>query len=98
MLYKGHISEFNYAPEILSDEQKKANGIKDGPGVFITGVATDGAAETAGIKKGDFVTKINDVDINSGPELQEQIAVTNQAIKLILPMLEMEKNILLHLH
>lgn len=64
----------NYAPDDLTDEQKKANGIKDGPGVFITGVATDGAAVAAGIKKGDFVTKINDVDINSGPELQEQIA------------------------
>jgi S1-C subfamily serine protease len=63
-----------YAPDDLSEEQKKANGIKDGAGVFITGVATDGAAQTAGIKKGDFVTKINDVDINSGPELQEQVA------------------------
>ncbi len=64
----------NYAPDDLPDDQKKANGIKDGPGIFITGVATDGAAQTAGIKKGDFVTKINDVNINSGPELQEQIA------------------------
>jgi Do/DeqQ family serine protease len=63
-----------YAPDNLSDEQKKANGIKDGTGVFVTGVATDGAAKAAGLQKGDFVTKINDADINSGPELQEQVA------------------------
>jgi Do/DeqQ family serine protease len=63
-----------YAPDDLTEEQKKANGIKDGPGIFVTGVATDGAAKGAGLQKGDFITKINDVDINSGPQLQEQVA------------------------
>jgi Do/DeqQ family serine protease len=63
-----------YAPDDLSEEQKKANGIKDGPGIYVTGVATDGAAKAAGLEKGDFITKINDVDITSGPQLQEQIA------------------------
>ncbi|HVX28357.1 MAG TPA: trypsin-like peptidase domain-containing protein [Parafilimonas sp.] len=63
-----------YAPDDLTDEQKKANGIKDGPGIFVTGVATDGAAKAAGLQKGDFVTKINDVDVTTGPELQEQVA------------------------
>ncbi len=64
----------NYLPDYLSDDQRKANGIKDGPGVYVSGVADDGAAKTAGIKKGDFITKINGVNINSGSELQEQIA------------------------
>jgi len=63
-----------YAPDDLTEEQKKANGVKDGPGIFVTGVATDGAAKGAGLQKGDFITKINDVDINSGPQLQEQVA------------------------
>lgn len=63
-----------YAPDDLTDEQKKANGVKDGPGIFVTGVATDGAAKAAGLQKGDFVTKINDAEVNSGPELQEQVA------------------------
>jgi Do/DeqQ family serine protease len=64
----------NYAPESLSDEQKKQMGVKDGPGIFVTGVATDGAAKAAGIEKGDFITKLNDVDISSSSELQEQVA------------------------
>ena len=34
----------------------------------------DGAAKAAGLQKGDFVTKINDVTINSSSELQEQVA------------------------
>ena len=71
---------------MLPEEQKKQDGIKDGPGIFVTGVATDGAAKTAGIQKGDFVTKINDVEINSSSELQEQVAVINQEIKLMLLM------------
>lgn len=64
----------SYAPDNVPEEQKKAQGIKDGPGIFVTGVASDGAAKVAGIQKGDFVTKINDVTINSSSELQEQVA------------------------
>lgn len=64
----------SYAPDNISEEQKKAQGVKDGPGIFVTGVASDGAAKAAGIQKGDFVTKINDVTINSSSELQEQVA------------------------
>lgn len=64
----------NYTPDNASDEQKKQMGVKDGDGIYVTGVATDGAAKSAGIQKGDFITKLNDVNINSGSELQEQIA------------------------
>jgi serine protease Do len=63
-----------YPNDLMSDEQKKKSGIKEGDGVFVTGIAEDGAAKQAGIQKGDFVTKINGVTVNSGPELQEQIA------------------------
>lgn len=63
-----------YPRDDMSDEQKKQNGIMDGAGVFVTGVAADGAAKAAGLKQGDFVTKLNDVELNSGPELQEQVA------------------------
>jgi len=64
----------SYAPDDLPEDKKKELGIKDGPGVFVNGVADDGAAKEAGLEKGDFITKINGVDVNSGPELQEQIA------------------------
>jgi len=64
----------SYAQEGLSDEQKKEMGVKDGDGVYITDVPEGGAAKAAGIKKGDFITKINGASVTSGPELQEQIA------------------------
>jgi S1-C subfamily serine protease len=41
---------------------------------YILEVAEDGAAKSAGLKKGDFITKLNDVGVNSGPELQEQVS------------------------
>jgi Do/DeqQ family serine protease len=63
-----------YAPDNITEEQKKAAGVKDGNGVYVTGVPTDGAAKAAGIMKGDFITKVNGVTIESGAELQEQVA------------------------
>jgi Do/DeqQ family serine protease len=64
----------SYPPDDLPEEKKKELGIKDGEGVFINGVAEDGAAKQAGIQKGDFITKVNGSPVNSGPELQEQVA------------------------
>jgi len=43
-------------------------------GVFVTDVPAGSAASSAGIQKGDIITKINNVAITSGPELQEQVA------------------------
>lgn len=63
-----------YAAETLTDEQKKEQGIKDGEGVYITDVLEGGAAAAAGIKKGDFITKINGTPVASAPEMVEQIA------------------------
>ncbi|MEP6512936.1 MAG: trypsin-like peptidase domain-containing protein [Parafilimonas sp.] len=60
--------------EDLPEEQKDKLGIKDGVGVFVTDAAKGGAANEAGIKTGDFITKINGVNVYSGPELQEQVA------------------------
>lgn len=64
----------SYPNESVSEEQRKELGIKEGDGVYVTGVSDDGAAKAAGIKEGDFITKINGVMINSGPELQDQVA------------------------
>ena len=64
----------SYAPDGLSEQQKKANDIKDGDGIYVTGVADDGAAKQAGITKGDFVTKVGGVSIGSSAELQEQLS------------------------
>lgn len=43
-------------------------------GVLVSDVPADGAAAAAGIKKDDIITKINGVNIKTGPELQEQVA------------------------
>jgi serine protease Do len=64
----------SYPNENISEEKRKELGIKDGDGVYVTDVAEDGAARSAGVKAGDFITKINGVTINSGPELQDQVA------------------------
>jgi len=49
-------------------------GEKDGQGVYVNEVATGGAAQAAGLMKGDFITKINDAGVSSGPEIQDQVS------------------------
>ena len=63
-----------YPQENISDEEKKKQDIKDGDGVYVIDVPEGGAAKIAGLKKGDFVTKLNGVKVTTGPELQEQVA------------------------
>ncbi|MDQ3191841.1 MAG: PDZ domain-containing protein, partial [Bacteroidota bacterium] len=50
------------------------HGLKELKGVFIAGLTEGGAAQDAGLKKGDVITQIGDRNINSVPELQEQIS------------------------
>lgn len=58
----------------LSEEQMKELGIKDGDGVYVSGVPSEGGAAAAGIKKGDIVTKVNNVPVSSGLEMSAQLA------------------------
>ena len=73
-----------YPKDDLTDEQKKQYGVdyKEGEGVFISDVPTEGAAAAAGLKKGDIVTKINGVAISSGPQLQEQVTLYKPGDKI----------------
>jgi serine protease Do len=59
----------NYMRDGASDEERKAAGIKEGEGIFVTGVQGNSAAESAGIRKGDFIKKINGQQISSGSEM-----------------------------
>ena len=43
-------------------------------GVFVKEIKSDGAAQDAGIKTSDVILKINDFDVNTSAELQEQIS------------------------
>ncbi|WP_438946527.1 S1C family serine protease [Sediminibacterium sp.] len=70
----------SYPKENLSDEAKRelekelGTAYKEGEGVYITDTPEGGAAASAGLKKGDIITKIQGVNITTGPELQEQVA------------------------
>lgn len=64
----------SYPREGLSDDDKKKEGINDGDGVYVMDVPEGGAAKLAGIRKGDFITKINGTKVTSGPEMVEQVA------------------------
>jgi len=62
-------------PNNLSDDQKKKENIPlTADGIYITETTSNGAAATAGIKKGDILRKIEGVDISTGSELQEQLS------------------------
>ena len=57
-----------------ADDEKKDNGLKDGEaGVLVSDAPIGGAANLAGIKKGDIVTKVNGVKVATGPEMVEQV-------------------------
>lgn len=64
----------NYLPEGLDEEKRKELGIPDGEGIFVNEVANDGAAKDGGLKKGDMITAINGVKVNTSSEMIEQVA------------------------
>lgn len=49
-------------------------GLKSMDGVYVSGVAEDGAAQAAGIKEGDVILSVEGVKVTSPSELQEQVA------------------------
>ena len=42
-------------------------------GVYVKDITSDGAAEAAGIKAGDVILKVGNIDVNNVPQLQEQV-------------------------
>ncbi len=58
----------------VTAELAKEKGISSVSGVYIGAVNTGSAAEAAGLLSGDVIKKINNADVNSSSELQEQIA------------------------
>jgi len=58
----------------LTQELAKEENIDKLKGVFIDGLREGGSAENAGIKKGDVIISVNNVEVNSVSELQEQIS------------------------
>lgn len=63
-------------------EEFKLNTLE---GVFLDRVNLGGAAEAAGLKKGDIILKVNGVAVKTSPELQEQVAMfrPGQKVKVV---------------
>ncbi len=64
----------SYIPDNVSDEELKKLGVKQGEGVYVSGVNEGSAAKDAGIKEGDYITAINEVEVTSASEMVEQVA------------------------
>ena len=81
----------------MNEEQKKKSGIPEAAydGIFATEVPTDGGAYAAGIRKGDRIQKVNDVEIVSGGELQEQVSRFKPGDKVTVTVLRGERPITL---
>ena len=59
----------------LSEDDKKRQGIPlSAEGIYAANIPTDGGAYEAGIRKGDIITKVDGVEVNSGSEMQELIS------------------------
>ena len=59
----------------MSDEEKTAQKLPlTANGIYVTEVPKDGGAFASGIRKGDEITKVNDVAVTSGAEMQEQVS------------------------
>lgn len=71
--------------DITSELAEKEN-ISEIKGVFVPDVIEGSAADKAGVKKGDIILKVNDVDVNSSSNLQEQISkyYPGQKVKLLI--------------
>jgi S1-C subfamily serine protease len=73
-----------YSNDNMTEEQRKANNVKEGDGVFVMEVAKGTAAEEAGLQKGDFVTRVNGATVNTGIEMVEKISVLRPGDKITL--------------
>ena len=75
----------------LADEK----GIKNIKGVYVDDCTPGGCAEEAGIEKGDIVTKVGEVSVNSAAELQEQVSRfrPGDKVNVTIERGEKEKNI-----
>lgn len=72
-------------------EEKGISRIK---GVYIAGLTPSGAASEAGLKEGDIITKVHDIEVNSTSQLQEQIGLHRPGDKVVITYQRDGKNLL----
>jgi len=78
--------------EITSELAKEKN-LKTMEGAYVAEVVDNSAADKAGVKKGDVIIKVNDVDIKSSSQLQEQIGRYSPGDKVSLVLLRDNKEV-----
>jgi serine protease Do len=72
---RGYLGVSYYPTDDMPEEQIKNLGIPTNTeGVYVSSVAGEGGAAAAGIKKGDVITKVNNVPVRSGLQMSAQIA------------------------
>ena len=67
-------ASYRDASILSEDDKKKLNIPVSADGIYIMDVSATGAAKAAGMKSGDIIRKINNANIESGSDLQEQLS------------------------
>jgi Do/DeqQ family serine protease len=71
----------------VNNELADKEGLKEVRGVFVGKVRPNSAAEDAGVKEKDVIIAIDEIKVNSAPELQEQIGKRNPGDKVKLTVI-----------
>jgi serine protease Do len=71
----------------LDADNSEKLGTKEINGLYVNDVIANGAAEAAGIKKGDIIKKVNGIEIYDSPDLQEKIGRMRPGDKVTLTVL-----------
>jgi Do/DeqQ family serine protease len=77
----------------IDNRLAEEKGIKEFKGVYVSGITDDGAAANAGIKEGDIIMKVGGSDVNSSPELQEQVGKYRPGDKVEVTVMRNDKAI-----
>jgi Do/DeqQ family serine protease len=75
LLEYGSVQRAYIGVSIRDVDQKLADEAKLGRirGVYVNGITEGGAAQSAGMKTGDVIVKVGNIDVNNVPQLQEQV-------------------------
>lgn len=57
----------------IDSKLAQEKGLKEVKGVYVAGLSAGGAASQAGLQEGDIITRVGEINVNSVPQLQEQI-------------------------
>ncbi|MCS6980048.1 MAG: Do family serine endopeptidase [Flavobacteriales bacterium] len=70
----------------INSDLAREKSIEDLNGVYVENLVPGGAAETAGIRRGDIIRKVGNVPVSSFSALQEQIALYRPGDRVIITL------------